>query len=276
MFGMLTVLIALSLLYVGTSYARATVESLPQVEKIFLQGKYDRVISESNKLINAGAHQREELFYLKGLSQIRLARFPDARQTFERMVTRYPDGKRAFDGYIGIGDASFLEGKYAESISSYNDALSNFPDHKNAAICYSKIGNAYHKLGSTEKAKEYFDKLKKGAPLSFESRMMPKDIGSSSAGVVGAVKSFLKPEPAKESSAQGYFYVQAGYFKSRNNAEGLAKKLKRKGYDSYLSTQIKDGTTFYKVKVGQFKTKPEAEALAGRLKSDGYKTRVCQ
>lgn len=258
------------------SHARATIESLSQVEKIFLQGKYDRVVSESSKLIDAGAYGREELFYLKGLSQIQLARFRDARGTFEYMVERYPKGKRAFDGYIGIGDAFFLEGKYAESISSYNEALTDFPDHKNMSICHYKIGGAYHNLGSEEKAKEYFDKVKKGSPLSFESRMIPKDLEPSSATIGGAVKSFFKPDTSEEPGAGSYFYVQAGYFKSRNNAEGLTEKLKRKGYDSCLSTQIKNGATFYKVRVGRFNTRPEAEAQALKLKSDGYKTRVCR
>ncbi len=270
------VTIIFTTVFTGTLYARATVESLSQVEKIFLQGKYDRVVSESGKLIDAGAYGREELFYLKGLSQTQLARFVEARQTFEYMVERYPKGKRAFEGYIGIGDAYFLEGKYAESISSYNDALSNFPDHKNASTVYYKIGSAYHKLGSEEKAKEYFDKVKNGSPLSFEFKMIPKDLGSSS-GMGGAEKSFFKPGPSEESGcSEGYFYVQAGYFKSRNNAEGLTEKLKRKGYDGYLATQIKSGSTFYKVKVGRFKTRSEAEAEASKLKSDGYKTRVCR
>ena len=270
------VIIILATIFTGRAYARANVESLPQVEKIFMQGKYDRVVSESSKLIDAGARGREELFYLKGLSQMQLARFRDARRTFEYMVERYPKGKRAFDGYIGIGDAFFLEGRYAESISSYNDALSNFPDHKNAPTCYYKIGSAYHRLGSEEKAKEYFDKVKNCSPLSFESRMIPEDLGSSPAAIGGAVNSFFKPGPSEESDAGSYFYVQAGYFKSRNNAEGLTEKLKRKGYDSYLAAQIKNNSTFYKVKVGRFKTRSEAEAQAKKLKSDGYMIRVCR
>ena len=274
----------ISLLFTGISYARATVEGLSQIEKLFLQGKYDRVVLESSKLIDAGAHGREELFYLKGLSQTQLSRFREARQTFEYMMERYPKGKRAFDGYIGSGDAFFLEGKYAESISSYNDALSNFPDHKNASISYYKIGSAYYKLGSEDKAKEYFDKVKNGSPLSFESKMIPEDLGSSF-GPDAAVNSFFKkPDLSEESDAGSYFYVQVGYFKSRNNAEGLTEKLKRKGYDSYLSTQINpvrnskisNRAIFYKVKVGRFRIRSEAEAQASKLKSDGYKTRVCR
>ena len=268
-------IMVLSVAFAGLACAREAMESLSQVEKIFMQGKYDRVISESSKLIDAGAHGREELFYLKGLSQIQLTRFIEARRTFDYMVERYPKGKRAFDGYIGSGDAYFLEGKYSEAISSYNDALTNYPDHKNTAIAYYKIGSAYYKLGSEDKAKEYFDKVKSNSPLSFESRMIPKDLGSSYNTPVDAVKSLFKSDAAEEPDTGGYFYVQAGYFKSRKNAEGLTERLKRKGYDSYLATQMKNNIIFYKVKVGRFANKSEAEALSSKLKSDGYKTRVC-
>jgi tetratricopeptide (TPR) repeat protein len=262
-------------IFAGSSYARPVVESLSQVEKLFLQGKYERVISDSSKLIDAGAHGREELFYLKGLSQTQLARFSQARQTFTYMIERYPKGKRAFDGYIGIGDAYFLEGKYSESISSYNDALANHPDHKNASICHYKIGNAYHKLGSDDKAKEYFDKVKDASPMSFESKMIPKDLKQPS-GAGSVIKNFLKRGSPEECDDGDYFYVQAGYFKSRKNAEGFTEKLKRKGYDSYLSVQVKNGATFYRVKVGRFATRSEAEAQAAKLKAAGYKTRVCR
>jgi tetratricopeptide (TPR) repeat protein len=266
---------ALSIFSAGISHARATVENLSQVEKMFMQGKYDRVISESTKLIDAGAHGREELFYLKGLSQTQLARTKEARQTFEYMVERYPKGKRAFDGYIGIGDAYFLEGKYPEAISGYKNALDSYPDHRNASVAYYKIGCAYHKFGSPDKAKEYFDKAKSRSPLSFESKMILKDL-EAPPGPIGAVKSFFRPASSEEPGPAGYFYVQVGYFKNRSNAEKLTEKLKRKGYDSYLSAQIENGATFYRVKVGRFNVKSDAEPTADRLKSDGYKTRICR
>ena len=103
--------------------------------------------------------------------------------------------------------------------------------------------------------------------------MTPKDLGQSSGP--GTVSHSSGSDLSEESDSGSYFYVQAGYFKSRNNAEGLTEKLKRKEYDSYLATQIKSSATFYRVKVGRFKTKSGAEEEASKLKSDGYKTRVC-
>lgn len=259
--------------FVSTSYARATVENLAQVEKLFMEGKYERVVSDADKLIDARAAGREELFYLKALSQTQLGGFSAARQTFDYMLERYPRGKRAFDACIGIGDAYFLEGKTAESITSYNEGLNRYPDHKNAVIAYYKIAGAYEKLGNTAKAREYFNKVKNGSPLSFESSMITKDTGGSNINIVPQLE---EKKGYEETPAGNFYYIQAGYFKSKYNAEKLTEKLKQAGYDSYMSVQSKAGFFFYRVKVGRFKSKSEAEIVARKLKADGYKTKVCR
>lgn len=258
----------------GTCYARATVENLAQVEKLFMEGKYERVIKEAGGLIDSGAGGREELFYLKGLSQIQLNEFRDARETLHYMIERYPRGKRAFDGYLGVGDAFFLENKVPEAIASYNEALANFPDHKNAPTVYYKIGAAYRRLGAEDKAREYLDKVKQSSPLSFESRMTPE--------APQAIPETAAPAAAKHEyqhqvpGAGSYYYVQAGYFKSRANAEKLSAQLKAKGYDSHVEKETRTGFNFYRVKVGRFELKAEAENMAMKLKSDGYKNKVCR
>ncbi len=255
-------------------HARTAIESLSQVENLFMQGKYDRVISEANKLIDAGAHGREELFYLKGLSQIQLKRFTDSRETFDYMVKRYPRGKRAFDGYIGIGDSYFSQAKYSEAITGYNSALNNYPDHKNAPIAYYKIGTSYQKMGLADKAKEYFEKVRRNSPLSFESRIVP-DIGAAKA--VSPISEPVQPTEIPQIDAGDYYYIQAGYFKNKDNAQKLTSKLRQRGYDSYMSTQdIKAGLYYYRVKIGRFKSKTEAEEMARKLKADGYKTKICR
>ena len=185
------------------------------------------------------------------------------------MIERYPRGKRAFDGHVGIGDAYFVEGKYSDAVTAYNDALKNFPDHKNSAIVYYKLGNSCQKLGINEKAKDYFGKVKSSAPLSFESKMIPKDL---SAPVISTPGTAV-PGVADSS---GYYYVQAGYFKTKANAEKLNGKLLSKGYDSSVAELIKYNTSFYKVKIGRFKTKKEAEVIYNRLRKDGYLAKICR
>lgn len=251
--------------FAGLAHARATVDNLAEVEKLFMEKKYERVVTEAGNLIDSGSHGREELNYLKALSLAQLSRHKEARQTFEYMIERYPRGKRAFDGYIGIGDSYFLDNKFNEAIVAYKKASDNFPDHKNSSIVYYKIGNAYQRLGINDKAEDYFAKVRSQSPMSFESRMIGKNPPDTAQ---------INIDQNKEASA--YYYIQAGYFKSKSNADKLNAKLRLKGYDSRVETSLKSGVTFYRVRVGEFRSEQEADTAAARLKKDGYATKVCR
>ncbi len=65
------------------------------------------------------------------------------------------------------------------------------------------------------------------------------------------------------------YKVQAGTFKDRENADDLVKKLKTKGYDSFV---FKDTDGLFKVQAGAFKEKENADALAKELLADGFDT----
>ena len=131
----------------------------------------------------------------------------------------------------------------------------------------------YAEMDDRIKAQDYFNKVKTVSPLSFESKMAPKDYSSLK------ISSACVPPRTEEVDivkAGDFYYVQVGYFKTRENAEKLTKKLTQNGYDSYIANEVKAGLMFYRVKVGRFKSKSEADKTALKLKSDGYKTRVCR
>jgi tetratricopeptide (TPR) repeat protein len=192
------------------------------------------------------------------------------------MVGRYPKGKRAFDGYTGIGDAYFLEGKYNEAVVAYNDALKTFPDHKNSGVIYYKMGSAYQKLRINDKASDYYRKARQISPMSFESNMAPKELPSTPRIIIFEDQPKSVATPGVADSGSGYYYVQAGYFRTKANAEKLNNKLKQKGYESSIAVQMKLGMDFYRVKVGHFKTKAEAEEVSKRMRKEGYLTKVCR
>src|SRR3989338_10663257 len=68
------------------------------IEKLFLEGKYERVVNEAG-----------DLYYIKGLAHLKLNKFKDARESFKKVMSRAARSKDIFDAYIGIGDAYFLE-----------------------------------------------------------------------------------------------------------------------------------------------------------------------
>ena len=86
----------------------------------------------------------------------------------------------------------------------------------------------------------------------------------------GILEGLLEAYPAiKKPTEQpkGTLYrVQTGAFKHRENADKLADKLKKEGYDTYIV--VADG--LYKVQTGAFAEQKNATALAKKLKAAGY------
>lgn len=222
-----------------SGYCAKVEHNFDNLEKLFMEAKYDKAVVEADNLIDARANRRDEIYYLKGLSEVKLSRFSQARQSFEYIISSYPDSKTGFDAYTGIGDAYFLEGNTHSAIRVYKEALSNFPRDRNVSVVQKRLADCYRKLGQEETAAS------------------------------------LAPKDDLKSISKGSFSVQVGSFIARGNAEKLAKKLSKKGYDAYVETPAGAGNRFYRVKVGRCPSMQEAQDLASGLKKSGYSTKIC-
>lgn len=265
--------------FVPISYGRSEAASFARAERLFLEGKYDSTIFETESLIEARSSQRDEIYYLKGLSELKLNRFKDARQSFDYVRDHYPNSKRELDAYLGTGDAYFLEGDAGKALGVYNEMTNRFSGDRNISVVYFRLGDCYTRLGLREKAEEYLNRAKKASPSSFEVKMgpiaesMPAFSKSAQPAVMSAPKPKTEELPRIESGEP--LSVQVGCFKNKHNAEKLSQKLVKAGYDSYVEIPVTLHDKLYRVKVGHAKSKDEAEALAARLKRAGYNTKIC-
>lgn len=215
------------------AYADRDAPTYKYVEKLFLEGKYERVAREADSLIEARAVEPGEAYYIKGLSYLKLVKFSEARDCFETVIAKFPRSKKVFDANVGIGDSYLLAGDTDSAAKIYNKILNQFGDDKNIAVVHSRLAGYCGKAASAEKA---------APPISRTS---------------------------------GYFSVQVGSFKNRSNAERLAHKLHRAGYDSYMEMPLGPYDKLYRVKVEKYRSKEEATRLAARLKRSGYSTKIC-
>ena len=248
---------------------------MASVEKLFLEGRYEQTVSVADKLIDRGARGKDELYYLKGLSQLKLKRFEDARQSFERLLSKYPRSKRIFGANVGIGDSYLLESNPDKAIKIYDDILSRFPNDKNVGVLYDRLAYSYKKIGNEARAEEYSAKLNAASPLSFEASSNEGPSRRSSPARAREPVSNFTARKAVSGVSVGNNCVQIGCFKNKKNAEKLRKKLKKEGYDNYIELSGASDDKLYRVKVGRFTTQEEAQSLANRLKRDGYSTKIC-
>lgn len=241
--------------------------SFSVIEKLFLEGKYSVVISEADALIRSGSGKKDELCYLKGLSELKTNKLAAARTSFNRIISDYSWSKKVFDARLGIGDSYMLEGDNAKALGVYNDIIERYPSNDNIAVVYARLSSCYAGLGANDKAYSCYEMVRKKAPLSFEAKTAP------------VVKTYPKDTALRSASqpksGMGIYSVQVGSFKSKRNADRLARKLSARGYKSYVAIPVLSSDKFYRVRVGNLASKDEASKAASTLESDGYRVKIC-
>ncbi len=89
-------------------------------------------------------------------------------------------------------------------------------------------------------------------------------------GIHGGLIQGTSMDTGKGEEPTGFLYrVQTGAFGVKENAENLQKKLRSKGFESFI-TAVDMGTLIYRVQVGAYGVKSNAEAMRKRLASKGF------
>src|SRR5690606_10281251 len=86
-----------------------------------------------------------------------------------------------------------------------------------------------------------------------------------------AVASAKPADRPSENAAAGKWWVQAGSFESRANAQGLAQKLREAGFATAVSEVRANGKDLYRVRAGPVVDRESARALQARLIAAGQK-----
>jgi len=85
-----------------------------------------------------------------------------------------------------------------------------------------------------------------------------------------AKPAYTKRTVQKTEPAESVYYIQAGLFSSKANAQKLVSDLKAKGYEASLKRAGK----FYKVTAGEGLTLAEAKSLSAQIKASGFEAIV--
>ncbi|MBP7055454.1 MAG: SPOR domain-containing protein [Candidatus Omnitrophica bacterium] len=243
------------------------------VEKMFLQDRYEEVVVAADRLIRERSCRSGELYYLKGLSELKIGRYNRARESFNSVLCGRADSSKRFDAYIGIGDSYFLENKFDMAVKTYEDMLVIFPDEQNRAAVYYRLSDCYAGKGDSGKMQYYFDSAKLVAPLAFEAGKAPVAKVSGKIEEPKADKFNMGVE--KKDTDIRRISIQVGSFKSKPNAENFASKLDGQGFDSHTEIARVGGGAVYRVRVGKFSSKDEARDTVARLKNRGYTVKIC-
>jgi len=245
----LYLLVILLLASRGTVFAKDT--ALKTAWTYYLRGDYRdaivtcRTISDSRLLKDEGR-------YIMGLSFLNLGNPGEARKNFEFVLENYPDTQRREELLLGIADAYFIEERFDAAEGYYIELLKGFIGTPYASIAYLHMGECQRRQAKWEESKRSFRKVTRDFPTSLE---------------------YNKAKELLEEGSSS-FTIQVGAFSKKRNASTLMRKLKAKGYDSYIERKYAKDKLLYCVKIGKFDTKRRAEAEAVMLKRNGFNPRI--
>lgn len=208
------------------AYADTDISS---VERLFLEGQYDKAERAAQSLIDQRSRQRYELYYLKGLSELKLNKLKEARESFGTIISKYPASNRIFDAHLGIGDSYMLEGNGQESAKIYNDIAIRFPKDKNIVLVKERLameaipGNADLKPNviPRSESKGYIS-VQAGC---FKNRRNAESLSKKL--ISRGYKSYVE---LPMGSGDKLYRVKVGRLNSKEEADTIAAKLRRDGY----------------------------------------------
>jgi len=258
-----------------SAYGDSAQASFAAIEKMFLEDRYEDVIDNSEQLILNRSYRRDELYYLKGLSQLKLNLFCNARESFNAIICARTNSARRFDAYIAIGDSYFLENNFDMAIKTYDDILGCLPENSNSPVIYYRLSGCYARCGDAGKAQYYFDTAALVAPLGFEAKNAPVVERVLAPAKAITTPPIIEIKKAVEKIPETHISIQVGSFKNKANAENFAGKLSGQGFDSHTESAMASGEYVYRVRVGKFISKDEAHGTVIRLKNRGYNIKIC-
>lgn len=75
----------------------------------------------------------------------------------------------------------------------------------------------------------------------------------------------MSPSVTVAAAGDAHWTIQLGSFTSEGNANGLLAKLRKAGFEAFVTPLMQHNKTAYRVRVGRTGTRPEAERLHARL-----------
>ncbi len=173
-----------------------------------------------------------------------------AKQILAEMMKKSPNSSDAL-----LLDA-ILTTDASKALEKFQYIYSNDPTFKYADLCLFRIYSYNYAIGNYKTAERYLARLRNefpDSPYAAAEGELPKITEKNARG--------------KSARKSKIFTIQVGAFTNYANAKNLANKIKQDGFDSRVNKKIVKGVIFNVVTVGYFKTNNDAEKTARKLKS---------
>ena len=190
-----------------------------QAEAEYRLGNYNtstQLYQESAK--SSGLVKKEEALYGIAWAFYKQGKFPEAIESFEKLLVEYPRGKFAFDARLRLGDANFFQKDYKKAAGIFHTIIRMYPDSASIDYAYYQMGQCYLKDGDNTEAFKALDGLVKALPqsaLAVEAQFALGWINFQRKEYGEAIKEFnklIKTYPNSKLAARAYYSLGDSYY----------------------------------------------------------------
>jgi tol-pal system protein YbgF len=111
--------------------------------------------------------------YETALGQVQARQFDKGLEGLNAFLARWPDHPYAENATYWRGEALFGQGEYLRAAEQFDAVIARFGSGKKAPDALLKLGMCHDRLGSSQRAREYWDRLKTEFPRSDAAKKIP-------------------------------------------------------------------------------------------------------
>ncbi len=113
----------------------------------------------------------QKSLYQSAQRQLQDKQYDAATKTLQSLISQYPQGEYAANGYYWLGEVAFIQGRFKDAEQSFMTILSQFPSHPKVGDALFKLGLVADAQGNHPKAKQYFEQVMRQYPNSAAARL---------------------------------------------------------------------------------------------------------
>jgi tol-pal system protein YbgF len=113
--------------------------------------------------------------YEAALAQVQAKSYDRGLEALTAFLVRWPDHPYAENATYWRGEALYGKGEYLRAAEQFEAVLARFGGGAKAADALLKLGMCHERLGSPERAREYWDRLRADYPRSDAAKRIPRE-----------------------------------------------------------------------------------------------------
>jgi tol-pal system protein YbgF len=125
--------------------------------------------------------------YEAALGQINAKQYDRGIEALNAFLVRWPDHPYVENAMYWRGEGHYARGEYLRAAEQFEAVLARFSSGSKSPDALLKIGMCHERLGASERAKEYWDRLKREYPRSDAAKKIPNERSSNDRPATGPV-----------------------------------------------------------------------------------------